>query len=310
MTRVPADQRARRLLVLLHVLQPDSRIPLDALARMTGVSEPEIAADLELLSICAADQRDPTAFVPVFVEDGYVEVFGELPALEKAVRLSAAEARALAAALQAAGMDSTDGLLQRLLSAAANADIDPAQIEQVLRSAPGSLSADALKALALALEERRAVTIVYHGIGKISSGERTVEPLALHNERGAWYLQAFCRTAGSVRTFRVDRIRDATVTGERFEPREPSPLSAALAIDELPLARIRLQAGERVSDREWPGVRVVDRHADGSYVVEVPYAGTGWIARRVLARLGGAAVIAPAAVREAVADLAHDALGW
>lgn len=308
MSRAPADQRARRLLALLHVLQPNSRIPLDSLAQMAGVSEAQIAADLELLSICAADQRDPTSFFPVLVEDGCVEVFGELPALERAVRLSAAEARALAAALQAAGIDSTDELLQRLLSTAVNADVDPVQIERILRSAPNAVSTDELKALALALEERRVVTIEYLNVGNTAPKKRTVEPLALFNERGAWYLQAFCRKAGSVRTFRVDRIRNATLSDERFGPHEPQPPGTALELDELPLARIRLAPGEYVSDREWPGVRLVDRNPDGSYVVDVPYTGSEWIARQVLSRLGGAEVIAPSTVREAVADLARKAL--
>ena len=81
-------------------------------------------------------------------------------------------------------------------------------------------------------------------------------------------------------------------------------MGAAFTPAGLPTARIRFSAGEPVSDREWPGMRVVETLADGAIVVEVPYSGTDWIARQVAARLGAAEVLEPAEVREAVVRLA------
>jgi proteasome accessory factor C len=309
MVRISADQRARRLLALLHLFEPDARLSIDSLARAMGAGEAEIARDLELLSMCAADQRDPNAFVPVMIEDGYVEVFGTLPALETAVRLSAAEVGALAAALQVAGVDSEDALLRRLLEAAAASDVDAESIEHALRSVTSPGGSDALANITLALAEHRVAHITYHGVGKGTPGERGIEPLSLHNDRGVWYVRARCRTAGAVRTFRVDRIRAITVTDEVFAAEEPMPSTTVIDIASLPVARIRLAPGERFSAREWPGVRPVDVAEDGSSVVELPYAGTGWISRQVLARLGRAEVLSPDIVREAVADLANDVLG-
>jgi proteasome accessory factor C len=52
---------------------------------------------------------------------------------------------------------------------------------------------------------------------------------------------------------------------------------------------------------------VAEELSDGSVVVELPFAGTDWLARRVLAEAGDAAVLEPAdardAVRQAVAKL-------
>jgi predicted DNA-binding transcriptional regulator YafY len=45
--------------------------------------------------------------------------------------------------------------------------------------------------------------------------------------------------------------------------------------------------------------------AGGGIIVEVPYAGTGWLARQVVARCGGAEVLAPQEIRRAVAELAQ-----
>jgi predicted DNA-binding transcriptional regulator YafY len=53
---------------------------------------------------------------------------------------------------------------------------------------------------------------------------------------------------------------------------------------------------------------VAEENADGSLLVEVPFAGTDWIARRVIARLGAVEALAPEVVRTAVLALAREEL--
>lgn len=306
MARVSYSLRARRMLSLLHLFEPDTRIPIATIAEALGATEAEIVEDLDLLSCCGADEYDAGSLVPIFVEDGFVEIWGSMPALDRAVRLSAAESRALAAALETAGMSAEDPLAAKLLGSAASAEADPAELERLVRSAGAQGSGvKTLGTLSLALQEHTPVRIVYHGVGRDEATERVVEPMGLVNERGSWYLEAFCRRAGALRTFRVDRIREATALPGQFEPRPLSPAGRAFASGGLPVARIALAPGEQVTDREWPGMRLAEERADGSLVVEVPYAGTGWIARQVVARLGGAEVLEPTEVREAVTALAE-----
>ncbi len=305
MARTPYALRARRLLALLHLFEPETRLSVSAIAETLGVTEEEITDDLDLLSCCGIDEHDAGTLVPIFVEDGVVEIWSTLPALDRAVRLSAAESRALAAALETAGLSSDDPLHTKLLGAAAWAEADASELERLVRAAgtQGS-AADALKTISLALQERAPVRILYHGVGRDEATERVVEPMGLVNERGVWYLEAFCRRAGALRVFRVDRIREAAALPERFEPRALSPAGTAFVSAGLPVARVLLAPGEQVTDREWPGMRLAEERPDGSVLVEVPYAGTGWIARQVLARLGAAEVLGPAEVREAVVALA------
>ena len=139
---------------------------------------------------------------------------------------------------------------------------------------------------------------------------RTVEPLQLFADRGAWYLSAWCRSAGDFRTFRVDRIRAVEPAGESFDAaaRGSAFTDRAFVADNLPTARLAFAPTEVFSEREWPGGRIAETREDGTVVAEVPYAGTAWIARRVVARLGGVVVEAPDEVREAVAGLATAAL--
>ncbi len=290
--------RARRLLALMHHLEPDSVTPVPDLAEALGVSEQELAADLELLSVCAADRYDPLTNVPLYVEDGLVHVFGKMPALDRAVRLTSAEAHALVTALQAVGRGSDDPLVTALI--AASSGVDTGEVERVVRTAV-SPDAGPYTVLASAAARRERVCIDYQGLGDPEPRARTIEPLAMQSERGAWYVHAFCREAGALRTFRLDRIRTAEPTGAHFTPHRFDATGAILPSENLPRAVIAFAPGVTPPEREWPGSHVIQIDAPGT-VVAVPYAGTAWIAREVASFLGDAVVLEPFEVREAVAS--------
>ena len=290
--------RARRLLALMHHLEPDSVTPVAELAAALGVSEQELAADLELLSVCAADRYDPLTNVPLYVEDGLVHVFGKMPGLDRAVSLTPAEARALVAALQAVGRDSSDPLVATLVTASSG--VDATEIESVVRAAV-SPDAGPYAVLASAAARRERVCIEYQGLGDPEPRARTIEPLAMQSERGVWYVHAFCRQAGALRTFRLDRIRTAEPIGKHFTPHHFDATGAVLPSESLPRAVVAFVPGVAPPEREWPGSRVVPTEGPGT-VVEVPYAGTAWIAREVASYLGDAVVLEPFEVREAVAS--------
>jgi predicted DNA-binding transcriptional regulator YafY len=141
--------------------------------------------------------------------------------------------------------------------------------------------------------------------------ERTVEPLQLLAERGVWYLSAWCREANDFRTLRIDRIRTLRLKGERFEPGAHGVYglrSKAFSAEGLPVARLSFTGDGEYVEREWPGSRAVGCGENSREVVEVPFAGTDWIARRVVARLGRVEVIEPETVRAAVVALAQEEL--
>jgi proteasome accessory factor C len=300
MPKAPSSEQARRLLVLIGRLEPGTEVPLAELAGALGVSVRQVAADLELLSLCGVAPYSPGDLVPLYVEGDTVNVWGAMPALDRRVRLSPAEARALAAALQAAGRTADDPLVSRLLDA--TSDADPHDIERVIRTAAAS-DPGHHAALSLAASRHEAVRILYQTGGAEEVTERVIEPLALLNERGNWYVEAHCRLAGSVRTFRIDRVRVAELTGEHFVPIPFALPGTALPTEGLPRARVRFDPDVEVPEREWPGLRVVSEEPSGT-IVEVPYAGTAWIARQVASFLGAAEVLEPAELRRAVVELA------
>jgi proteasome accessory factor C len=310
MPKANSGDSARRLIALLGQLTPGMSVPVEELAASLGTSTAQLADDLETLCLCGVAPYMPDQMLDVFVEDGMLEVYAPLPAVKAPVRLAPSESRALAAALAAAGFTGDDPLSERLLSAAA-AGFDSNALERTLRSTIATHDSGVFETLASATGDCEVVTIAYQSDGSAAPTSRAVEPQQLFAERGAWYLSAWCRTAGAMRTFRIDRVRSAEKTGERFErvaavTQDASPI--AFAPEGLPVAKLRFAPGEAFVAREWPGGGVESAEEDGTTIAEVPFGGTGWIARRVVARLGRVEALAPAEVRSAVAALAREEL--
>jgi len=309
MARVSSADKARRLIALLGRLEAGSRISLAALAAELDTTSADLATDLETLSVCGIAPYSPMELVPVMVEGDVVEVWGSIPAMRGPVRLSPAEAGALAAALSAAGFAADDPLSAKLLTAS-SAAFDAEELARTLRTGTATHDSATFEALAAGIAEHEVLAIAYQREGAAAPGVRTIEPLQLFADRGAWYLSAWCRKAGGYRTFRVDRIRGVGPTGEQFDSaqRGDALTLEAFSPEGLPLARLRFAATEELSEREWPGARLAEENADGSLLVDVPFAGTDWIARRVVARLGAVEALAPEVVRAAVLTLAREEL--
>ena len=301
-------QRVRRLMALLNQLTEGDRVSVASLAQQVGTSPAELAGDLEDLMMCGVAPYDPGDLMPIYIEDGYVVVWGKLPALRGPVRLSAAETRALVSALQAVGFDGGDPLVARLLSAAAGGEFDATELERTVRALSTSHDSGSFEAVAQGVANREVVLIDYVSAGANEATARLIEPVSLFAERGAWYVTAWCRRAGDWRTFRMDRVLTAAPNGEVFELRGTSRLGdVAFDVKDLPCATLRFVPGESFSERDWPGAHVESTAGDGSVIVSVPFGGTSWIARRVVARLGRVEVVAPDEVRAAVREMAAQA---
>lgn len=308
--RTSSADKARRLIALLGRLREGTHMPLATLASELGTTPAALASDLETLSVCGIAPYSPMELVPVLVDGDIVEVWGSVPAMRGPVRLSPAEAAALAAALAAAGFSADDPLSDKLLSASSDA-FDAEELARTLRTSGSTHTTATFEALAAGIAGREILAIAYQREGAAEPTLRRVEPLQLFADRGTWYLSAWCRKAGAFRTFRIDRVRGVELVGETFDPaaRGDGLSTTALATSGLPTARLRFTAANAFSEREWPGARAVEELPDGGLIAEVPYAGTDWIARRVVARLGEVEVLEPWSVRDAVATLAHEELG-
>ena len=108
-----------------------------------------------------------------------------------------------------------------------------------------------------------------------------------------------------MRHFRLDRIKTATVTDERFRPR-PEVDPAAEVDGWLRTGEVEASRSARVwispERARWAreARRVVEERSDGSVIVELSFAGVDWLVREILKEAGDAAVLEPEDAREAV----------
>ncbi len=284
-------------------------MPLTELADTVGTTVPELVRDLTLLTMCGLPPFTPDEMIDLEIDGDVVRVISAPPALDRPVRLSPREARALIAALEAAGYPTDHPLVEKLAAALlAPANID--ELAATIAATPVDASTAEIHAtLAAAIDACEKVTIDYFKASAGTRTERTIHPYALVNERGAWYVSAYCERAEAVRTFKLDRIRSATPTGERFEaPSQHEAPSVAPKPEGLPVAVLRIKPGTvQTEERDWPGAHFTIK-PNGAVFVEVPYGSARWVARRVVAGLGAIDAIETDDVRAAVCEIALEAL--
>jgi predicted DNA-binding transcriptional regulator YafY len=67
-----------------------------------------------------------------------------------------------------------------------------------------------------AIQDRRAVRLLYHAFARARPDPRVVEPVSLVHLSDAWHLAAYCRLRQAPRYFRLDRIDRLEILDERF----------------------------------------------------------------------------------------------
>jgi predicted DNA-binding transcriptional regulator YafY len=239
----PVEVRADRLIAVLLFLQTRGRVTAAEVARELEVSCRTARRDLEALG---------TAGVPVYSSSGrgggWSLVGGARTDLSG---LTAGEARALflAAGPATAATPGVQAALRKLLAAL------PAPLRQGAEAAGSAVVVDAatwgrasppepehLRALRQAVVDGRQVVLGYAGRAKPPSS-RTVSPFGLVTKSGVWYLVA--GTDAGVRTFRVGRVTDVTVTGAAVV--RPDGFDLATAWEESAAAVEARRARGRVS---------------------------------------------------------------
>jgi proteasome accessory factor B len=80
----------------------------------------------------------------------------------------------------------------------------------------------ALEKLRRSIREHRSVSMNYQSQNSQipHPSQRGLDPYALVHRWGWWYVIGFCHVHKEVRTFRVDRISDITLTDKTFNPLE------------------------------------------------------------------------------------------
>jgi proteasome accessory factor BC len=149
-----------------------------------------------------------------------------------------------------------------------------------------------------AIRRRRVIEIVYQKEGDEAPATHLVEPYGFERKLPNWYVHTWDRTREAKRSFRLDRMRSASLTDETYEPRED------FEPDWLADARVaRIHYSKRVA--RWEVERGAKPLAGGSAVMEAKVGSPEWLVGEILSYRGEATIVEPQDLRRLVARRAR-----
>lgn len=320
MTGASTRSQLSRLLALAPYLQTRGEVPLKEVAADFSVTPDQMLKDLRVLYMCGLPGFGPAELIDINVEallddpDGLVRI-DNAEFLSRPLRLGSNEASALIVALRALLDSSTVAsreVVERTLGkleAAAEEGALPVVDVQAPEQRPALLQARA--ELERAIRDDRQARLEYLVPTRDESTDRVVDPIALLQQDGRTYLDAWCHLADDRRLFRIDRITavevlDSARAVPRLEPRDLADGLFEAAPDDQ-VARLRLAPGMRWFAEYYPVLSVVDA-ADGGLEVTLAISDDRWLLRLAMRFGHGLTVVEPAALNDQIRTLAAEAL--
>lgn len=318
---VLADRRLRELLHLLAYLRKHPGAHLRDLAAALGMTPKAARGLIEQATMCGVAPFDPSDLIEIVIDDRD-RVHLELDQrLGEPVQLSRPEALSLVVALRALGSEGDLGPAAGRVLAKLRAALSAPVADQVadMESRLAFEGDDAgvagrLATLRRGLEERHAVDIVYYTASRDELTSRRLRPYALLQHLGHWYAVGRDSLRKEIRIFRLERIKEATLTDEAydipasFKPERYRKKGKLLVGRSYREARVLFRDPvARVVREEWPA-ELIELRDDGSVVGTLHYVALEGIANWLLAHGAAAEVIDPPELRDAVRDRARCAL--
>ncbi len=308
-------ERFARLVTLASILIDAGRagrlLNAGDLQSALNVSEQELREDIAVLNVVNFGAGTYVLYAEIH-PDGSIEVdpepYGD--SFARPARLLPVEAKALIAAIDLIGEHIPEGSLSSVREKVVQALGEDPVHEGLQFATPGGDSPEISAVVSSAIAQRRLLSFEYYKENEDEFSTRLVEPYALINGREGWYLASFDPSRDSVRHFRLDRIKSATITDEAFEARPD--VDPAADVDGWPRtgevpASSRARVWISPERARWAREErhVIAELDDGAVIVELGFAGIDWLVRETLKEAGDAAVLEPAAARDAVRDAAE-----
>lgn len=321
MSRDPYES-LRHALAIIPLVQSHQGLTIEELAARTGLTESQITDEVaKLVMMCGVPPYAPNNYVSIWLEKGRVYVrFAEQ--FERPVRLVLHEALALLLALKplAAGDHPFSDAVQRLRTKLLTA-LDPdarkalSRTERAFRLAtretPGRI-----QELREAMARCRELRITYWSAHRAALTDRVIRPYAMAEHDGEWYVIAHDSSRSDVVSFRVDRIRDATLLESEFEvPLEFDVQKWNRDRDFVPkpgrvVAKVRFTGDAVRWAREELPRKDVTEEDDGSLVATIRVASEIWFLSWILPYGPGFEVLEPPELREKVAETCRRILAF
>lgn len=200
--------------------------------------------------------------------------------------------------------------LEQLMQANGLAQEDIARRIRLVQPGARTPQPQHFEAVAAATVARRRLRVQHFHRLRGEVTERELSPQRLVHDRGNWYVDAWCHTRQALRSFALDALREARVLDEHPSDEIPAEqldavLGAGFGIfGGAPVATAVLRftpARARWVRREtWHPAQKGYDEANGSYVLEVPYADDRELIGEILRHGPDVEVLGPWALRERV----------
>jgi proteasome accessory factor BC len=299
--------------MLIEAAKGEDRLQVGDVREKLNLSDEELRDDIDLLNVVNFGGGTYVLYAELIGDEIEVDAEPYGDNFSRPARLLPLEAKALVAAIDLFG----DHLPQSGLVSARKKIVtalghDPSE-EGLEIAASGGDDSDVARIVNDAIAARRVLAIHYYKENEDEFTKREIEPYRLANGPEGWYVASYDRKRQDIRHFRLDRIKEAAMTKERFEPRAEFADIAAieggwLSGDQVPasdVARVWVSPERARWAREEH--TVTEELADGAIVIEVPYGSPDWLLREILKGAGEFVVLEPDEARDAVrAELAAD----
>lgn len=173
--------------------------------------------------------------------------------------------------------------------------------------------------LAGATLQRRQVRLGYHGRGRDQITERTISPQRLVHYRDNWYVDAWCHLRKGLRSFAVDRVRNAQELAQPAEAISNQELDEHFAsaygifagrANKTAVLRFSAERARWVADERWHSGQKGQFMTDGRYELHIPYRDERELVMDILRHGPEVEVVEPASLRQIIAQRLAAALSF
>lgn len=311
-----AREQVARLLALVPMVNTRGELSLESASTTLGVSAAQVKKDVERLFMCGLPGGMPDDLINVDINAldraGVIRV-SNAEYLSRPLRLTATEASALVVALRTLRSGSTTAsldVLDRTLAKLERAAADVAPLIEPGVPSPWNPQPEMTELVRTAVDQSRQLRISYHVPSRDEVSTRIVDPRGLFTDHGQLYLDAWCHSAESPRSFRVDRIRSAQMLASPLaRPVAAADLATGLFTRDSDLARVTLELDEAAGWAvEYYPVEDVRALPGGSLEVDLVVADEAWFTRMMLRLSPHARIVAPSVFASRFRDVVQSTL--